>query len=89
MSPLERFIPRFQLTRPSEAEIAGERDRRAAVLLPITKKARPGIMLTHGAASLRPNPGQIALPGGAAEPGQTAPTPPARPATREESGITT
>lgn len=61
MSPLERFIPRFQLTRPSEAEIAGERDRRAAVLLPITNKARPGILLTQRAASLRSHPGQIAL----------------------------
>ena len=58
MSPLERFIPRFQLTRPSEAEIAGERDRRAAVLLPITNKARPGILLTQRAVSLRSHPGQ-------------------------------
>ena len=87
MDSLAHFIPRFQLIRPEEAEITGQRDRHAAVLLPITDKPRPGILLTLRAASLRSHPGQISLPGGAADPGDTTPVATALREAQEEIAI--
>lgn len=46
--------------------------RPAAVLAAITDGARPGILLIHRPSNMRAHPGQIALPGGKLDPGETA-----------------
>jgi len=44
----------------------------AAVLVPIVDRPEPGLLLTVRTAHLRHHAGQIAFPGGRAEPGETA-----------------
>ena len=46
--------------------------RPAAVLAAITDGDRPGILLIHRPSNMRAHPGQIALPGGKLDPGETA-----------------
>src|SRR3546814_14903584 len=41
----------------------------AAVLVPVTDRAEPGVILTQRTKTLSRHPGQIALPGGRADPG--------------------
>lgn len=51
--------------------VPGER-RPAAVLIAVTDRAEPGILLTHRPESMASHPGQIAFPGGKQEPGEDA-----------------
>lgn len=44
----------------------------AAVLIAMTDRADPGILLLHRPSNMRAHPGQIAFPGGKLEPGETA-----------------
>ena len=46
----------------------------AAVLVPITDRARPGVILTQRTETLRKHPGQVAFPGGRLDPGEDAVT---------------
>lgn len=46
--------------------------KRAAVLVPITDRARPGVILTQRTETLRSHAGQVAFPGGRLDPGETA-----------------
>lgn len=43
----------------------------AAVLLAVTDRERPGLLLIHRPSSMRAHPGQVALPGGRIDPGET------------------
>ncbi|MEH3047768.1 CoA pyrophosphatase [Sphingomonas adhaesiva] len=44
----------------------------AAVLVPITDRARPGVILTQRTETLRKHAGQVAFPGGRIDPGEDA-----------------
>jgi len=44
----------------------------AAVLVPITDRARPGVILTQRTETLRKHAGQVAFPGGRLDPGEDA-----------------
>ena len=46
----------------------------AAVLIPITDRARPGVILTQRTETLRKHAGQVAFPGGRIDPGEDAVT---------------
>lgn len=46
--------------------------RPAAVLIAITERERPGVLLIHRPSNMRAHPGQIAFPGGKIDPGETA-----------------
>ena len=46
----------------------------AAVLVPITDRARPGVILTQRTETLRKHAGQVAFPGGRIDPGEDAVT---------------
>ena len=46
--------------------------RRAAVLIAVTERAEPGVLLLHRPTHMRAHPGQIAFPGGRVDPGETA-----------------
>jgi 8-oxo-dGTP pyrophosphatase MutT (NUDIX family) len=52
--------------------IGGEEFRPAAVLIAVTERAEPGILLLHRPSHMRAHPGQIAFPGGRLDPGETA-----------------
>lgn len=45
--------------------------REAAVLVPITERAAPGVFLIHRPTSMRAHPGQVAFPGGKLDAGET------------------
>lgn len=49
----------------------GER-RPAAVLIAVTDRAEPGLLLTHRPETMPRHPGQVAFPGGKLEPGEDA-----------------
>jgi len=55
--------------RDDSAFAPGER-RPAAVLIAVTNRPEPGILLTHRPESMSNHPGQIAFPGGKLEPGE-------------------
>ncbi|TCM42216.1 CoA pyrophosphatase [Novosphingobium sp. ST904] len=44
----------------------------AAVLIALTERPRPGMLLLHRPSTMRAHPGQIAFPGGRLDPGETA-----------------
>ena len=44
----------------------------AAVLIAVTERERPGMILLHRPSNMRAHPGQIAFPGGRIDPGETA-----------------
>lgn len=44
----------------------------AAVLIPVTDRARPGVILTQRVDTLRKHAGQVAFPGGRVDPGEDA-----------------
>jgi 8-oxo-dGTP pyrophosphatase MutT (NUDIX family) len=46
----------------------------AAVLIPITDRARPGVILTQRVETLRKHAGQVAFPGGRIDPGEDSVT---------------
>lgn len=64
----------------------GESLREAAVLIAVTERAEPGVLLLHRPSHMRAHPGQIALPGGRLDPGETAIEAALR-ETQEELGI--
>ena len=56
-----------------EDEVAAVRWREAAVLVAVTDRPEPGILLTQRTATLRDHAGQIAFPGGRIDPGDPDP----------------
>lgn len=45
--------------------------RPAAVLAAVTERPRPGLLMIHRPTNMRAHPGQVALPGGKLDPGET------------------
>lgn len=52
--------------------IGGEQLRPAAVLIAVTERAEPGVLLLHRPTHMRAHPGQVAFPGGRLDFGETA-----------------
>lgn len=78
MSLAERFTGALALDSPAEL-LAGDLDeawtlpvREAAVLVAITDRPDPGVILTHRSKALRDHGGQIAFPGGRLDEGEDA-----------------
>jgi 8-oxo-dGTP pyrophosphatase MutT (NUDIX family) len=55
-----------------DAEFDVPEPRAAAVLIAVTDRAEPGVLLTHRPETMTSHPGQVALPGGKLEPGEDA-----------------
>lgn len=72
----------------SDAHFAPPVIRPAAVLIAVTDRAEPGVILTHRPEGMRAHPGQVAFPGGALDPGEDAVGAALR-ETHEELGIST
>ncbi|NMW30880.1 CoA pyrophosphatase [Altererythrobacter sp. RZ02] len=51
---------------------ANRRTKDAAVLIAVTDRAEPGIILTQRPQDMRDHPGQVAFPGGKLDPGEDA-----------------
>ncbi|MFP1742778.1 CoA pyrophosphatase [Lonsdalea quercina] len=64
---LAQFITRFQLQAQDKTPPSSYQ-RQAAVLVPIIRRREPTLLLTRRAANLRTHAGQVAFPGGAADP---------------------
>lgn len=63
---LDNFLARFQLLQPDfRPSISHQRE--AAVLVPIVRRAKPGLLLTQRSLTLRKHPGEVAFPGGSAD----------------------
>ena len=60
--------------------------RPAAVLIAVTDRSEPGVLLTHRPDTMPSHPGQVAFPGGKLEPGEDAITAALREA-HEELGV--
>ena len=52
--------------------VVGKPLRDAAVLIAITERNEPGVLLTHRPETMKSHPGQVAFPGGKLEPGEDA-----------------
>ena len=63
---LDDFLSRFQLLRP-QVNREALNQRQAAVLIPVVRRAQPGLLLTQRSAHLRKHAGQVAFPGGAVD----------------------
>ncbi len=72
ISSLATFIHRFQLLQPLEATPAVQ-THHAAVLIPIICRPTPTLLLTRRADFLRQHAGQVAFPGGKADPQDGSP----------------
>ena len=70
----------------SDAPFAPPELRPAAVLIAVTDRPEPGVLLTHRPEGLRAHPGQVAFLGGKLDPGEDAITAALREA-HEELGI--
>lgn len=55
-----------------DSDFAPEPLRDAAVLIAVTDRADPGLLLTHRPETMAAHPGQVAFPGGKLEPGEDA-----------------
>ena len=55
-----------------DVEFATGEPREAAVLAGIVDRPRPAFLLIHRPSNMRAHPGQVAFPGGAIDPGETA-----------------
>jgi len=69
-----------------ESAFAPQTLRDAAVLIAVTDRPDPGVLLTHRPETMTAHPGQVAFPGGKLEPGEDAITAALREA-QEELGI--
>jgi 8-oxo-dGTP pyrophosphatase MutT (NUDIX family) len=69
-----------------DASFAPPEVRPAAVLIAVTDRPEPGVLLTHRPETMRAHPGQVAFPGGKLDPGEDAVAAALREA-REELGI--
>ena len=56
----------------SDAGFAPTEIRPAAVLIAVTDRPEPGVILTHRPEGMRAHPGQVAFPGGKLDPGEDA-----------------
>jgi len=56
----------------SDANLADGRATPAAVLIAVTERANPGVILTQRPRGMRDHPGQVAFPGGKLDPGEDA-----------------
>ena len=56
----------------NDARFAPAEIRPAAVLIAVTERPRPGVLLTHRPEDMRSHPGQVAFPGGKIDPGEDA-----------------
>ena len=79
MSLFERLAAALSLAAPADMlpgdiheVVNGERLRQAAVLVAITDRAEPGLILTERHADLRLHGGQVAFPGGRIDEGENA-----------------
>ncbi len=63
---LDHFLSRFQLLRPQMTHETLNQ-RQAAVLIPVVRRPKPGLLLTQRAIHLRKHAGQVAFPGGAVD----------------------
>ena len=78
----ERIAAALATERPDTVYLTGDRDdldlapaaslTPAAVLVPITDRPRPGVILTQRTETLRKHAGQVAFPGGRVDPGEAA-----------------
>lgn len=64
--------PSLMTHEDSERSAPGDALHEAAVLVAITDRTEPGIILTRRTETLRRHPGQIAFPGGRIDPGEDA-----------------
>jgi 8-oxo-dGTP pyrophosphatase MutT (NUDIX family) len=78
MSSIDRIVAALDLVRPDDL-LAGDLGadstaplREAAVLVAITDRPEPGVILTHRSQALRDHGGQIAFPGGRIDEGESA-----------------
>ncbi|NNC58767.1 MAG: CoA pyrophosphatase [Erythrobacter sp.] len=55
----------------TDARFATDIPRDAAVLIPVTDRPQPGVILTQRPDALRSHPGQVAFPGGKIDVGET------------------
>lgn len=55
-----------------DSDVFTREARPAAVLMAITDRPEPGVILTHRPQSMSKHPGQVAFPGGKLEPGEDA-----------------
>ncbi len=93
MTMLDRLI--VALNPALNIDIVDERDferqqvayRDAAVLIPITRRAEPGVILTQRPQWLRSHAGQVAFPGGKVDDGDTDAIATALREAEEELGI--
>lgn len=69
-----------------DGDFAPPEVRPAAVLIAVTDRPEPGVLLTHRPETMRAHPGQVAFPGGKLDPGEDAVTAALREA-HEELGI--
>lgn len=70
----------------SDADLAPPSLRPAAVLIAVTERAEPGVLLIHRPSTMRAHAGQVAFPGGKIDPGEDAVSAALREA-QEELGI--
>jgi 8-oxo-dGTP pyrophosphatase MutT (NUDIX family) len=68
---LSEFISRFQLQLPQPGSFAVN-CHHAAVLIPIICRSEPTLLLTRRSDHLRKHAGQVAFPGGKADPGDSS-----------------
>ena len=70
-----------------DARFAPPEVRPAAVLIAVTDRANPGVLLTHRPETMRAHPGQVAFPGGKIDATDTSPVDAALREAWEEVGL--